>query len=182
MSHASDGSSAAGRIVVRGTPQMTACCSVFRSAAWVCLGGGASLRRRVARSCTVSAHPCRGVGQPVAVRGGRAGDGERARRPTTPFGARQIRQTTWSVPARRSAGLARRLGEVLWVSPGRMPKLSGSVRLVVALQPRRARVQPSEGHRSGLCPNEQMWLTEQPRDHERVPDGIRMRGKHHPTR
>eukprot|EP01046_Picozoa_sp_COSAG06_P053632 COSAG06_NODE_9320_length_1929_cov_3.907650_2_plen_60_part_01 len=29
---------------------MTACCSVFRSAAWVCLGGGASPRRRVARA------------------------------------------------------------------------------------------------------------------------------------
>ena len=79
----------------------------------------------------------------MAVRGGVGGDGSASAARSVPFGTTKIRQTLWIVCAQGSEASARWLGEVLWVSPGRIPALRHPGQLLLGLPARFPSIAPS---------------------------------------
>ena len=92
-------------------------------------GGSASPRQRTAWRCSVGAHLRWSGGSYVVVWGGVVDDGRVAAARSVPLGTAKIhvQPNVWIVRVQGSAASTRWLGEVLWVSPSRMPTLSREV-------------------------------------------------------
>ena len=127
---------------------MGACCSVSPGAGRMPPGGSASPRQRTAWRRAVGAHPRWGGGSPVTVWGDVAGDGTATAARSVPLGTAKIPYFFWIVCAQRSAASTRWLGEVLWVSPGRMPTLRYPGRLLLGEPTRFRSIGSSRAHRA----------------------------------